>query len=303
VLDLDGLQRRAEFFSLIRQFFTQRGFLEVDTPLRQPLYIPESTIEPIPADGQYLQSSPEICMKRLLAAGAKRIFQICRCFRKGERGRYHLEEFQMLEWYHRGEDYRQLMADCQELLGFLAERLTRSRPDEGRGVFAGVALHPPWQRLTVAEAFAKYSPVPLDRALAEELFDEVLVEHVEPRLGRGAPLFLYDYPRQLASLAREKAGEPGVAERFELYINGIELVNGFSELTDALEQRRRLTEEIATIAARGTRLAVMPERFLEDLAGLDTAAGAALGVDRLFMVAMGYATLGEAVTFSPADLV
>jgi lysyl-tRNA synthetase class 2 len=303
VLDLGGLERRAEFFSLIRQFFTQRGFLEVDTPLRQPLYIPESTIEPIPADGQYLQSSPEICMKRVLAAGAKRIFQICRCFRKGERGRYHLEEFQMLEWYHRGKDYRQLMIDCQDLINFLAERLTFFRPDGGRGVFAGEAMHPPWQRLTVAEAFAKYSPVPLDRALAEELFDEVLVEHVEPRLGRGAPLFLYDYPLKLASLAREKVGEPGVAERFELYINGIELVNGFSELTDALEQRRRLTEEIATIAARGTRLAVMPERFLEDLEGLDTAAGAALGVDRMFMLAMGYSTLGEAVTFSPADLV
>ena len=303
MLDLGGLQRRAEFFSLIRQFFTQRGFLEVDTPLRQPLYIPESTIEPIPAGGQYLQSSPEICMKRLLAAGEKRIFQICRCFRKGELGRYHLEEFQLLEWYHRGEDYRQLMVDCEELIGFLAERLTASRPAGGREVFAGVALHPPWQRLTMAEAFAKYSPVPLDRALAAELFDEVLVEHVEPRLGQGAPLFLTDYPLQLASLAREKAGEPGVAERFELYINGIELVNGFSELTDALEQRRRLTEEIATIASRGTRLAVMPERFLDDLQALDSAAGAALGVDRLFMVAMGYSTLDEAVTFSPADLV
>jgi lysyl-tRNA synthetase class 2 len=209
----------------------------------------------------------------------------------------------MLEWYRRGEDYRQLMVDCQELLGFLARRLALSRPVGGREVFAGVALYPPWQRLTVAEAFAKYSPVPLDRALAKELFDEVLVEHVEPRLGQEAPLFLYDYPLQLASLAREKVSEPGVAERFELYINGIELVNGFSELTDALEQRRRLAEEIATIAARGTRLAVMPERFLEDLEGLDTAAGAALGVDRLFMVAMGYSTLDEAVTFSPADLV
>ena len=303
MLDLGGLERRAEFFSLIRQFFTQRGFLEVDTPLRQPLYIPESTIEPIPADGQYLQSSPEICMKRVLAAGATRIFQICRCFRKGERGRYHLEEFQMLEWYHRGEDYRQLMVDCEELIGFLAERLTVSGLAGGGGVFAGVALHPPWPRLTVAEAFAEYSPVSLQRALAEELFDEVLVEHVEPRLGRGAPLFLYDYPLQLASLAREQAGKPGVAERFELYINGIELVNGFSELTDALEQRRRLTAEIATISSRGARQAAMPERFLADLARLDSAAGAALGVDRLFMLAMGYSTLSEAVSFSPADLV
>ena len=123
MLDPQGLRIRAALFSAVRLFFTAQGFLEVDTPLRQPVIIPESNIVPLTADGQYLQTSPELCMKRLLAAGCPRIFQICPCFRKDERGRRHLEEFTMLEWYRRDADYHALMTDCEDLLRSVARQI------------------------------------------------------------------------------------------------------------------------------------------------------------------------------------
>jgi elongation factor P--(R)-beta-lysine ligase len=302
MLDLAGLHRRALFFRLIREFFSHQGFLEVDTPLRQPVYIPESNIDVISADGQYLQSSPELSMKRLLAAGGERIFQLCHSFRKGEKGRLHLEEFQLLEWYRRDSDYRRLMTDCEQLLAFLAEGLAEAGHLPRRAPpFAGLDLAPPWPRLSVATAFAAFSPIPLSQALAEGRFDELLVEHVEPELGRKVPHFLCDYPVELASLARKKDDAPELAERFELYISGVELANGFSELTDAVEQRQRLAREIKAITARSGRSVAMPERFLAELPRLGRAAGIALGVDRLFMLAEGYRSIAEAVSFAPDD--
>ncbi len=128
MLDLPGLQMRATLLRLIRSFFYKRGFLEVDTPLRQPVLIPESTIVPFTAEGQYLQTSPELCMKRLLARGCEKIFQICPCFRKGETGRLHLEEFTMLEWYRSRADYQDLMSDCEDLLRFIAQNMGSAAP-------------------------------------------------------------------------------------------------------------------------------------------------------------------------------
>lgn len=304
MLDPKRLHLRAAFFRLVREFFSQGGFLEVDTPLRQPVYIPESNITPLAVDGQYLQTSPELCMKRLLAAGNNKIFQICPCFRKEERGRLHLEEFQMLEWYRTGADYRQLMLDCESLLQFLLRGLDSLQFTDSITVlsfFAGIDFSGHWQRLTVAEAFFRYSPMPLDQVLRQDKFDEILVEFIEPHLGKKSPAFLYDYPLQLGSLARRKTADPTVAERFELYINGVEIANGFSELTDAWEQRERFAHEIAVIKTNSGRDAVMPERFLADLDKLTSAAGIALGLDRLFMSALNLQTIGEAVPFAPDD--
>lgn len=303
MLDSDGLHLRAAFFRCIRSFFYQQGFLEVDTPLRQPVYLPESNIVPLASEQQYLQTSPELCMKRLLAAGNSKIMQICPCFRKEERGRLHQEEFQMLEWYRTGADYHQLMLDCEELLRFLMESLLQQRPGGGAGqqFFSGVTLAARWQRMTVAEAFSRYSPISLQQALKKDRFDEILVECIEPHLGDSAPEFLYDYPVELGSLARKRRDNPAVVERFELYLHGVELANGFSELTDAEEQRARFVDEIAAIKESTGRELMMPERFLNDLRKLDNAAGIAMGLDRLFMIAMNRQHITEAVTFSPED--
>lgn len=304
MLDIQGLRIRAALFSAIRLFFAERGFLEVDTPLRQPVIIPESNIIPLASEGQFLQTSPELCMKRLLAAGCEKIFQICPCFRKDERGRHHLEEFTMLEWYRTGTDYNQLMVDCESLLRHVAVRLTAL---VGEGI---VARHPtptggdlagPWPRLTVDEAFRRFSPVTLDQAMAERRFEEVLVEFVEPCLGMDSPVFLCDYPVEMASLARAKNDNPQRAERFELYWQGVELANGFSELTDAEEQRARFVHELRLIEQATGRPAGMPERFLSDLERLSSAAGIALGVDRLLMLFLARQQVDEVVSFSPRD--
>ena len=168
-------------------------------------------------------------------------------------------------------------------------------------MFFGIDLDDEWQRLTVDDAFARYSPIPMRQALQEGSFEEMLVEYIEPHLGTVSPVFLYDYPVELGSLARIKTDNPAFVERFELYINGMEIANGFSELTDSTEQRARFVHEIAMHKTLTGKEARMPERFLADLKNLDTAAGIALGLDRLFMVAMNYQKIAEVVTFSPED--
>jgi len=316
MLDVQGLRFRAAFFHSLRSFFIAQQFLEVDTPIRQPLLLPEANIQPLISEDAYLQASPELCMKRLLAVGCDRIFQLCNCFRKGERGRLHLEEFTMLEWYRAGAGYEDLMDDCEQLVSFLLVELGgmegcavggNGGNGSGDSLRPGgrdriIAMQPPWERLSVQAAFARFSPVSLEQALASDTFDELLVEYVEPYLGVERPLFLYDYPVALGSLARRKNGFPHLVERFELYINGIELANGFSELTDVDEQRQRFTEELRLMEKGGRQAMPMPERFLEDLAHLDQAAGIALGVDRLLMLLMGKRCIGEVVSFAPDDL-
>lgn len=303
MLDAEGLLLRAALFSTIRKFFWGSGFTEVDTPIRQPVCIPESNISPLRSGQYYLQTSPELCMKRLLASGCPKIFQICHCFRAEERGRLHLEEFQMLEWYREGAEYQQLMSDCENLLGFLFEELVSLTSTTGResAIFPGVDLTLPWPRLSVAETFAKYSSISLEQAVDKDVFEEILVEKIEPHLGIDQPLFLYDYPLALGSLARIKVEEPQYVERFELYLNGVELANGFSELTDDLQQRERFQKEIDTIRSKGGDYQGMPEQFLQDLKKLDSAAGIAMGLDRLFMSVAGFQEISEAVTFSPDD--
>ncbi len=307
MLDLQGLRFRAAFFHSLRSFFARQQFFEVDTPIRQPLLLPEMNIEPLASEGWFLQASPELCMKRMLAAGCSRIFQLCNCFRKGERGRLHLEEFTMLEWYRIDGGYEDLMMDCEALIGSLLADLGGMDPCafSNENLRLGdrvISLQPPWDRLSVHEAFSRYSPVTIERAMTADTFDEILVEHIEPNLGQDRPLFLYDYPVELGSLARSKEGNPQLAERFELYINGVELANGFSELTDTHEQRLRFQRELELMSEERRQRSRMPERFLEDLARIDRAAGIALGVDRLLMLLMGKESIGEVVSFSPADL-
>jgi lysyl-tRNA synthetase class 2 len=294
-----ALLLRAGLLRAIRGFFDSRDFLEVETPILIGAPAPELHIDPIEAEGGYLQTSPELCMKRLLAAGLEKIYQISKCFRKGERGNLHLPEFTMLEWYHSGIGYRELMQECKELFKFLSGNCgpggkIRFRNHE-------IDLEGPWEYLRVEEAFERWAPIPLARALKDDDFDIIMVEHIEPRLGWTVPSFIYDYPISLGSLARSVPDDGRFAERFEFYIGGLELANGFSELCDPVEQRARFRKDIAGRLALGKSTAPMPERFLESLGSMPEAAGIALGVDRLVMVMGGFSEIDSVVTFTPEE--
>ncbi len=292
------LPARARILAAVRSFFAEQGFLEVETPIRLPAIIPELHIAAEESAGWFLQTSPELCMKRLLAGGHEKIFQICRCFRRLERGSRHLPEFTMLEWYRSGADYRQMMADCAALLAFVAARLPLPLPDSARPLLAKGK----WPSLTVHQAFSRYASLTAKEALRHDLFDEILVRDIEPHLGVEHPTFLCDYPAELGALARLKDDDPSLAERFELYVNGVELANGFSELTDVVEQRHRFVRERQLIADRDRDPGPMPERFLADLAALPSAGGVALGLDRLVMLLCGAECIDQVVAFVPEML-
>jgi elongation factor P--(R)-beta-lysine ligase len=297
VISPHRLQQRADLLQAVRFFFSRRAYIEVDTPIRLPVLLPETHIRPFSSEGWFLQTSPEVCMKRLLAHGCTKLFQICHCFRREEVGRLHQGEFTMLEWYHVGWSYKELMQECEEFIRSLAPTGEELRRD-GRTI----SLTGPWQRLPVQEAFRRYAQMEVKDALRRDRFDEVLVTEIEPHLGWERPVFLCDYPVELASLARRKTGDPTVAERFELYIAGIELANGFSELVDPAEQRSRFAAEISKSRECGNAYGAMPERFLADLDFLPETAGVALGLDRLLMLLLGCATVAEVITLPAQNL-
>jgi lysyl-tRNA synthetase class 2 len=294
-----NLRLRAQMVQWIRTFFVNQDYLEVETPQLISAPAPEMHIEAVGADGRYLHPSPELCMKRLLAAGLPRIFQISKCFRKGERGDLHLPEFSLLEWYRTGIDYWALMDECEALIRFVAKRLNRGEIISYRG--RDIDLGRPWERLSVRAAFDRYARLSTDQALEEGCFDQVLVEDIEPRLGMTRPTFLYDYPAPLAALARLKPGDPTAAERFEVYIAGMELANGFSELNDPVEQRARFEAVHQQRTGAGKEAYPLPERFLQSLVDMPEASGIALGVDRLTMVFCGASRIDQVVSFTPEE--
>jgi lysyl-tRNA synthetase class 2 len=295
-----NLSLRARIIQAIRNFFIERNYLEVETPVRTPAPAPEAHIDAIPTDDHYLQTSPELYMKRLLAAGYTCIFQICKCFRRHERGRKHLPELTMLEWYHVGADYHSLMDECENLLGFVSETL-----DLGNHILyqnRPITLTKPWPRLSVTDAFDRYGSKSMDEALKTGSFDEVMALEIEPNLGDPRPVFLIDYPVQHGALAKQKSQDSKLAERFELYVAGIELCNGFSELSDAVEQRKRFENELRIRRALGRPGYPLPESFLEALVDMPEAAGNALGIDRLVMLFADTDNIDDVVAFTPEEL-
>lgn len=295
-----NLRARAVILQAIRTFFTEEGYLEVDTPLLIPAPAPESHIDAISAGPGFLHTSPELCMKRLLAAGYERIFQLCHCWRAEERGIRHLPEFTMLEWYRAGANYRDLMKECEDLVRSVAD--AAGCGETLRYGDRNVALNGEWERISVREAFARYTVRTMEEAVSDDSFDLLMVEAIEPNLGRERPTFLYDYPAERSALARLSPADPTVAERFELYIGGLELANAFSELTDPLEQRQRFESEAADRAGRKLTVYPLPEPFLNELAFMPPAAGIALGVDRLVMVLLSAAAIDDVVSFTPEEL-
>ena len=293
---IPNLKRRVFIYQTIRTFFIEQGFLEVDTPIRSPAIAPEKEIIPFESEGWFLSTSPELYMKRLLAAGYDKIYQFSHCFRKGESGHYHNPEFSMLEWYRKGVNYEQMMKDTEQLVITVASRLGIGKTLHYQGKAIDLSL--PWDRLTVSEAFQKYAG--WDPTFNSDLrrFDEDTVLKVIPNLNPSRPCFLVDYPAPMASLARLKPDNPHVAERFELFIGGLELSNAYSELVNAKEQEIRFRKEIEQIKNEQNRIAPMPARLLRAVANLPECAGIALGMDRLVMLFCNAASIDEVMPFT-----
>lgn len=302
---------RASALSAIRQYFVERQFLEVDTPLLVDAPGSESSLEPMRVertDGRpaWLITSPEHHMKRLLCDGEQRIFQICRCFRAEEATPHHRAEFTMVEWYRRDADYQQIATDVEHLVLFVANKC-------GLGLQVGPAdalvdLSSPWPQWSVADAFAEFAQIELtgpedpsalrraaQRAHMSSVTDEddwetafykILLERVEPALARtGRGVHLLDWPAPMAALARLKEDDLSVAERVESYAGGLELANGFSELTDPRQQRRRFDQERRRRRKQQRDVFPVDESFLRGLAmGMPSSAGVALGLDRLLLL-------------------
>jgi elongation factor P--(R)-beta-lysine ligase len=294
------IELRALVLQSARTYFGEQGFLEVQTPILAGELAPESHIEPIPVGHEgFLITSPELYMKRLLAAGYEKIFQISPAFRKDERGRLHHPEFTILEWYRAGADYEVLQRDCTQLISAVC-MATNRWPGWAFGN-RRLEVQGNWQSYTVQEAFRKFAGWDPVLETDQTRFDSDLVEKVEPRLGFPKPCILKDYPANQAALARLKPGDPTVAERFELYWAGIELANGFSELTDAREQRLRFEAAIETRRRLGHIAYPLPETFLDSMAHLPPCAGIALGIDRLVMLLANADNLDQVVAFPPAS--
>ena len=297
---LPVLVHRQSLLGAIRGFFLSRGYLEVQTPVRIPAPALEDYIDAEPAGEQFLRTSPELHMKRLLAAGCTRLFQLGPCFRRGEEGRRHLPEFTMLEWYRAPADYRDILADTVGLLCCAAAAVVGGT----RLLYGGseVDVEAPWEELTVDEAFSRHTRTTATQAVEAGEFERLLADSVEPHLGHGRPTVLFDYPLSLGGLARRKAGDPPRAERWELYVAGLELANAYSELTDAEEQRRRFAATAELRRRQGRPVYPMDQRFLDALdSGLPPCGGIALGVDRLLMVLCGAESLSDVVAFPPAS--
>lgn len=301
---LKRLHDRARITALLREFFTHNGFLEVETPILCSSPGVECHLAAfdlfVGSSKKYLSTSPEYHMKRLLAVGLERIFQVTRAFRAGEMGRRHNPEFTIVEWYRIGVGYEAIMEDCEALLAYLCRGLhgTTKLP-EVFGMRRDFDFTPPYRRTSFFQAFeeAGYSPhLPLDERFL------VLSEHIEPNLGSSGPEFLYDYPADQASLARLKPTNPNVAERFELYVTGIELANGFTEITDPDDFIARCEHESAERRRLNLPQYPIDERYVAMLKnGLPPCAGVALGLDRLVMVLTGAKKIQEVMAF-PIDI-
>ncbi len=287
-----NLERRAALFAAIRHFFDAHGFLEVETNVRIPAPVPEEFIESIPASGEFLRASPEIAMKIMVAAGYERIYQIGRCFRAGEHGGRHREEFTMLEYYAAGMNYRELADFTTGFIREAAERIF-GRPEltfRGEKIDLGV----PPEILTVADAYRRYCGVSMEEASRKDIFDELMVTRIEPKLGCEHLTILTDYPAERASLARLKPDDHSVAERWELYIGGLELANAYGELLDPVEQRERFRLATRVRQAAGMLDYPNPDDFFLALEqGMPFCSGAALGLDRLAMVFADAADIGD----------
>lgn len=320
---IEALHARAKALAALRAFFAAREFVEVETPLLVPSPGLEIHLEAVTAGGGYLITSPEYQMKRLLAGGFERIYQVCKCFRANEEGPHHSSEFTMVEWYRAYADLDAIIKDTEALVHTVVRAVTQSS-----SVKLGVRtidVTPPWPRMSVRDAMHQWAGIELagDESAAElvakvrlagvgvaddtawdDAFFAAFLAKVEPAIAAlTQPLILEDWPAPLAALARRKPTDPRTALRFEAYVGGIELANAFGELTDPVEQRARFQEDLRIRRERGSAVYPIDEKLLAALAeGLPPSAGIALGFDRLVMLATGAATIDRVLAFTAAEL-
>ncbi|HPB51491.1 MAG TPA: EF-P lysine aminoacylase EpmA, partial [Myxococcota bacterium] len=298
----NNIRIRSRCLTLLREFFFARGFIEVETPIVCTSPGVETQLAAMPVScmrrTMYLTTSPEFHMKRLVAVGHDRIFQVTRAFRDGERGDRHNPEFSMVEWYRRDCDYNVIMDDCQDLLRHIARGVTgRLEFPAIDGTRGSIDLSAPFRRVTMCQAFAELGlPEPFGLSLEER--DRIAVDHLDAHLGAHEPEFLTEYPADQASLARKKPDDPRVAERFELYCGGLELCNGFSELSDADEYLERCRLDLAERARLGLPAYPIDDHYVSMLRdGLPPCSGTALGFDRLVMLAAAAPTIRDVIAF------
>ncbi len=324
---LERLHGRARALAALRAFFEGGGFVEVETPLLVGSPGLEIHLEAVPAGGGYLITSPEYQMKRLLAGGFERIYQVCRCFRAGERGPHHAGEFTMVEWYRAYAELDAIAADVEALVAHVC-RAVHGRP-VARIAGRELDVTPPWPRLAVRDAMRRWAGVEVAgdepaAALAaavraagidlapdaapdaawDDAFFAAFLARVEPAIAAlERPLILEDWPAPLAALARRTDADPRIAHRFEAYVGGLELANAFGELTDPVEQRARFEADLRIRAARGRPCYPLDEKLLAALAeGLPPSAGVALGFDRLVMLATGAPSIDQVLAFTADEL-
>jgi lysyl-tRNA synthetase class 2 len=318
-----ALEARARVRSALRRWFEDEGFLEVETPARVPSPGQEPHLDAIPSGDLWLVTSPEYAMKRLCAAGYEKIVSMGKCWRADERGPHHEPEFTMIEWYRANEPLARIADDCEALVRLAAAAVADAGADRAAG--QGVARLPdaPFARVTVREVMDRFAGLALDGdepalvlaakargvgiALGtatewDDIFFQVWLDRVEPRLAELGPVFVFDWPAPLGALARRRADDPRFVERFELYAQGIELANAFGELTDPLEQRARFEAECAARRARGKAIYPIDERLLAALPAMPATAGVALGFDRLVMLVLGAASLADVTAFAADEI-
>jgi lysyl-tRNA synthetase class 2 len=322
---------RQALYSALRRFFAARGYLEVETPLLIPApgmephinafeagFIPETDVGS--ARTLYLHTSPEYAMKRLLADGAGPLFQLCKVFRNGEVSPTHNPEFTMLEFYRPQADYHAIMEDLEGALAEAGRSATEGEPGADPAFFTRT----PYERLTVRDAVLRATGVDIrvhadgpslkraaeaagvrtgDADSFDDIFFHLFLQRVETGLGHERPTFLIEYPASMAALSRLKPGDPAVAERVELYAKGLELANGFSELTDAVEQRTRLVEEQELRRRLGRSVYPLDERFLDAVGRMPPSAGIAVGLDRILMLLLGVQRISDVLLFPAHEFV
>lgn len=304
---IEKLQLRAKILAQIRQFFAARNVLEIETPLLCSTTATDPHIASISADkNRFLQTSPEFCMKRLLAAGSGSIYQICKSFRDDEIGRLHNPEFTILEWYRTGFNHLQLMTEMDQLLQEILKTAAAQRYTYQEIFEKYLQLNPHSSSVAELKQCAEKNNITAT-VLEDENPDSwlhVLLTHlIEPKLGKDAPIFIYDFPISQAALARIRPGNPAVAERFEVYYKGIELANGYHELADANEQRKRFANDLEKRKQLGYREIPADEKLLIALShGFPDCAGVALGIDRLVMLAANANSIAEIMSFAWRDV-
>jgi len=320
---LSNLHARAKAVAALRAFFVERDFVEVETPLLVPSPGLEIHLDAVSAGGGYLITSPEYQMKRLLAAGFERIYQVCRCFRGNERGPHHAGEFTMVEWYRAFDELEAIIRDTEQLVAHVVDAVSGSSTAHIHG--RAVDVTPPWPRMTVRDAMRTWAKIDVqgdepagalrdavraagidvdDAAAWDDVFFAGFLARVEPAIAAlDRPLVLEDWPAPLAALARRRADDPHTALRFEAYVGGLELANAFDELTDPVEQRARFEEDLRLRRERGRGIYPIDEKLLAALAeGLPPCAGIALGFDRLVMLATGAERIDDVLAFTADEL-